>query len=102
MSPIYTYECEACQLEEEHSCSIAERHEQTCSKCGNSLKMILAKSTCEDPNAHERKRFPYFDEQLNVHLTSQKQKEKILKERGLVQHDGFFSKGKRKKVLYFT
>lgn len=36
--PLYTYECLACDIIEEHNITIAKRDEAKCPRCGNYLR----------------------------------------------------------------
>jgi putative FmdB family regulatory protein len=39
---MYEYRCPVCESEEEIICKVAERHEQTCSRCGNKLNLKIS------------------------------------------------------------
>jgi hypothetical protein len=63
-------------------------------------KKIEVSST--DYGAYERKRFPYFDDSLDMRIESKQHKREVLKDKGLIQHDGFYSRKKAKRGVFYS
>ena len=98
--PIYDYKCENCGEMFEGFSNLDDYKVCTCS-CGGKGNVCISVVKGGAVSDYERKRFPYYDEQLDKYLETKKQKDQVLKERGLVQHDGFFNK-RKKRTQYFT
>ena len=99
--PIYDFDCHRCGRTEEAFETISSRLEHSCIACGHAMVICLGFRT-KDANEYSRRRYPYYDESLDRHLSSEKHKREVLKEMNITQVDGFFSKKKRKDVKYFT
>ena len=88
---VFDYHCVACDKIEEMIVSYSDRLLQKCQRCGADMVRLFTASGFD--GSYERKRFPYYDEQLDRNIESKQHKREVLKEMGLVQHDGHWAKG---------
>lgn len=91
----YVVHCEKCNL-------VIESHLKDSSDCPVRKYKKVRFTGINRHGEYERKRFPYYDECLDTYLTSSGHKNQVLKERGLVQVDGFFNKKPSKKNVFYS
>ena|SRR3990167_5827925 len=72
-----------------------------CADCGRQAIRLISASRAGDVSDYARKRFPMYDESLNVTFNSITEKKRYLKDKGIVQHDGIHGIKKEKRRSYF-
>ena len=75
--PIYDYQCKRCELEWEEYHEIDDRDNEWCS-CGKRAKRLMKFNS--KPVIYE-----YYSENLDAVITGPKQKQRIMKERDVVE-----------------
>jgi len=81
----FDYTCPKCNITEERIVNEDEKEKQYCSKCNSLMKREFA-----NPNLHIFT--PYVDYYLDdkpIYITSKKQKEKIMVEKGIWYYNDF-------------
>jgi putative FmdB family regulatory protein len=73
--PLYEYKCKKCGWQFELYKAISERDNVEC--CGQKAKRLISKSQGKPVIKG------YFSENLNAHITGPKQRERIMKEKGV-------------------
>jgi len=85
MSPIYDYKCKSCGHVQEKFYRVKYKQKEVLCKCGKyaTPAFINAPKVGGDESDYARRRFPYFDEMLDVKFNSLSEKNKYLKEKGI-------------------
>ena len=92
---LWDYKCSSCRRVEERLVSHSELESQRCSHCEVKMDRLFASRGYD--GGYERRRFPMYDESLDAVVQSKQHKKQLLKERGLIQIDGHFTRGGVKK-----
>lgn len=100
--PLHDYHCHKCGQVKECFVPLVELEKAIVTCCHREVKRVVGYQNCGDTSDYARKRFPYYDESLNVTFSSTAQKKKYLKDKGLEQTDGVHGIKKRRNTLYFT
>ena len=81
---IYEYRCKSCSEITEAVRSIADRDlPLDCEKCGaRTRKIITTRYSVQSDLA------PYYDDNLQTHISSHKQRRKVMKEQGVSEYYG--------------
>lgn len=79
--PAYDYTCVQCRATEERSVLYAERHQQTCTRCGSPMAKQFPIEAARNFTVYET----YHDEGLGIDITGPLQKKEALKALGLME-----------------
>ncbi len=80
---LYEYRCQSCSEITEALRTVADRdHVPVCRVCGGITRKILSVSRPQSDLA------PYYDENLQTHISSHKQRRRVMKEQGVSEHFG--------------
>jgi len=75
--PFYDYECKVCSHEFTEQRTIAERHAVVCPRCKGIVSIVIGEVAFH-------KFIPHYNVKLGTYLSSRREKEAFLKERGLM------------------
>lgn len=75
-TPLYDYQCQRCETEEEIFAPMAERHAQSCERCGEPLRLILRPTPHYDPTQQDT----YYDEGLGVEITGRDHRRRVMRD----------------------
>jgi len=80
--PLYTYECQRCEMTRDEFRSIAARNEPLACECGAPMKKIIGvHSVVGDVQ-------PYYDDNLESYVKSKQHRRALMKERGVYEKFG--------------